>query len=338
MRLAVITLVFLVACSVVAAAQDQRPDTVVGSYPRTSPQEPLATALSLKRRPNSSSPWPWNGRGSEVRHLPHNYPYLMARPALKELSRRRWPRSASSSRAGWLTGTIGTRKPSPAGTPRSWRRPRPWQSMTRPRPGRFTPSLAARSTGCGRSRSPMAAGIGSSATGRRTSTMTTTGRSSRPSARATRPATMPAAESARARSGPAADLLPSNPPPDLHHQTMLLWASTKLDGLMDVARKERPSPEASRLAAERRRLEPAIAGPLETPRRHGQRPRRPQRRLRNRPGGFRAPPSGGSGHDPAIMRGVAWLKANQRARDAGSPGRSAMTRPTTSPMREPALP
>src|SRR5438477_265571 len=26
--------------------------------------------------------------------------------------------------------------------------------------------------------------------------------------------------------------LKDNPPPDLHHQTMLLWASTKLDGLM----------------------------------------------------------------------------------------------------------
>jgi squalene-hopene/tetraprenyl-beta-curcumene cyclase len=32
--------------------------------------------------------------------------------------------------------------------------------------------------------------------------------------------------------------LKGNPPPDLHHQTMLLWASTKLDGLMSPEQKQ----------------------------------------------------------------------------------------------------
>ena len=30
----------------------------------------------------------------------------------------------------------------------------------------------------------------------------------------------------------------ANPPPDLHHRTMLLWASTRLDGLMDEKQRE----------------------------------------------------------------------------------------------------
>lgn len=33
--------------------------------------------------------------------------------------------------------------------------------------------------------------------------------------------------------------LKSNPPPDLHHKTFLLWASTRLDGLMEPAERDR---------------------------------------------------------------------------------------------------
>jgi squalene-hopene/tetraprenyl-beta-curcumene cyclase len=48
------------------------------------------------------------------------------------------------------------------------------------------------------------------------------------------------AESDGARAGLARlkDYFAKNPPPNLHHKAMLLWAATKLDGLMTAARRE----------------------------------------------------------------------------------------------------
>src|SRR5439155_306003 len=48
------------------------------------------------------------------------------------------------------------------------------------------------------------------------------------------------AQSEAAKEGVArlTQYLRTNPPPNLHHKTMLLWASVKLDGLMTPAERE----------------------------------------------------------------------------------------------------
>ena len=93
---------------------------------------------------------------------------------------------------------------------------------------------------------------------------------------------------------------------------MLLWASTRLDGLMDPAQKEAAS-RGPGTPARRRRLVLALPGELEAARRHAQRSRLAQRRLRHRADRLRAPRGRRPGRRPAIQRGLAWLKANQRA-------------------------
>ena len=104
----------------------------------------------------------------------------------------------------------------------------------------------------------------------------------------------------------------SNPPPDLHHATMLLWASTKLDGIMSA---EQRSKTISRLRTIQR---PDggwnLASLGDWKRRDGS---------DNDPAG----PSDGYGtglvvfilrqagvpsSDPAIKRGADWLRSNQR--------------------------
>ena len=84
--------------------------------------------------------------------------------------------------------------------------------------------------------------------------------------------------------------LKENRPPNLHHQTWLLWASLKLDGLMTADETGQDGPEPVAAPAEGRRLEPAVAGRLEAARRHGERCRRPQRRVRDGPGRLRVAP------------------------------------------------
>jgi squalene-hopene/tetraprenyl-beta-curcumene cyclase len=102
------------------------------------------------------------------------------------------------------------------------------------------------------------------------------------------------------------------PPPDLHHQSMLLWASTRLGGLMDC-----PQQEATIRAI--RALQRSDGGWClpslgSWKRRDG---------AANDPGSpsdgfatgmlvFILREAGIPANDPAVARGVAWLKANQR--------------------------
>ena len=62
----------------------------------------------------------------------------------------------------------------------------------------------------------------------------------------------------------------ANPPPDIHHATMLLWASTRLDGLLTAEQRSSTMSRLRAPPAARRRLEPPLARELETPRRHAQ--------------------------------------------------------------------
>ena len=83
-----------------------------------------------------------------------------------------------------------------------------------------------------------------------------------------------------------------------HHATMLLWASTRLDGLMTAERRDATIDRLRAHPASRRRLEPPLAGLVEASRRHAQRSRGPQRRLCHRPGRLRPPPGGYPGDRP----------------------------------------
>jgi squalene-hopene/tetraprenyl-beta-curcumene cyclase len=104
-----------------------------------------------------------------------------------------------------------------------------------------------------------------------------------------------------------------NPPPDFHHQTMLLWASTRLDGLMDAGQKAATIRSLKSLQrADGGWCLPSLG------------------RWKRRDGTANDPNAASDGYatglvvfvlreagisaaDPAIERGVAWLKANQRA-------------------------
>ena len=66
-------------------------------------------------------------------------------------------------------------------------------------------------------------------------------------------------------------------------------------------------------AAQGRRLEPAVAGRLEAVGRQAAGQGRPERRLRDRAGAIRLRQAGVAASEEPIRRGVAWLKANQRA-------------------------
>ena len=103
------------------------------------------------------------------------------------------------------------------------------------------------------------------------------------------------------------------PPPDLHHQTMVLWASTRLDGLMESEQK-------SATIRAVRAIQRGDGGWCLPSLGHWKR----------RDGSANDPASPSDGYatglvvfvlreagvpasDPALQRGVAWLKANQRA-------------------------
>jgi squalene-hopene/tetraprenyl-beta-curcumene cyclase len=105
----------------------------------------------------------------------------------------------------------------------------------------------------------------------------------------------------------------TTPPPDLHHATMLLWASTRLDGLLTADRRSRT---IDRLRAIQRPDGGWNLPSLGTWKRRDGTPNDPE-----------APSDGYAtglavfvlrradipATDPAIRRGVAWLLANQRA-------------------------
>jgi squalene-hopene/tetraprenyl-beta-curcumene cyclase len=108
--------------------------------------------------------------------------------------------------------------------------------------------------------------------------------------------------------------LAKTPAPDLHHATMLLWASTKVDGLLTVGQQKGI---VARLKATQRADGGWCLPSL------GQYKRRDEAKTPNDP----AAPSDGyatglavyvlrqagvPAADPAVARGAAWLRANQR--------------------------
>jgi squalene-hopene/tetraprenyl-beta-curcumene cyclase len=104
-----------------------------------------------------------------------------------------------------------------------------------------------------------------------------------------------------------------NPPPDLHHATMLLWASTRLDGLMPADRR--------RATIDRLRALQRLDGGWNLPslgswKRRDGKPNDPDASSDGYATGlvvFVLRQAGVAADDPAIRRGVAWLRANQRA-------------------------
>jgi squalene-hopene/tetraprenyl-beta-curcumene cyclase len=104
-----------------------------------------------------------------------------------------------------------------------------------------------------------------------------------------------------------------NPAPDLHHQTMLLWASTRLDGLMTA-------PERSTTIARLRELQRPDGGwnlpSLGHWKRRDGTPNDPKAPSDGYATGlilFVLRQAGVSESDPALKRGVGWLMLNQRA-------------------------
>lgn len=104
----------------------------------------------------------------------------------------------------------------------------------------------------------------------------------------------------------------ANPPPDLHHRTMLLWASLRLDGLMTPAAREET---IKQLLANQR---PDGGWRLAALGKYQRRDNTP-----NDPNGpsdgygtglvlFVLKQAGVPSGDPRLQRGLAWLRSNQR--------------------------
>lgn len=104
-----------------------------------------------------------------------------------------------------------------------------------------------------------------------------------------------------------------NPPPDLHHATMLLWASTRLDGLMTADRRDAT---IDRLRALQRPDGGWNLPSLGSWKRRDGTPNDPDAPSDGYATGlavFVLRQAGVPASDPALRRGVAWLLANQRA-------------------------
>jgi squalene-hopene/tetraprenyl-beta-curcumene cyclase len=103
------------------------------------------------------------------------------------------------------------------------------------------------------------------------------------------------------------------PPPDMHHQTMLLWAATRLDGLMNS--DEKAATVRSLRALQRPDGGWCLPSLGQWKRRDGQ-PNDPKSPSDGYATGlivnvFRE--AGVPADDPAIQRGIGWLKTHQRA-------------------------
>jgi squalene-hopene/tetraprenyl-beta-curcumene cyclase len=105
----------------------------------------------------------------------------------------------------------------------------------------------------------------------------------------------------------------ANPPPDLHHQSVLLWASTRIGGLMT-------DDQRSETIARLRKLQRPDGGwnlpSLGSWKRRDGSPNDPNAPSDGYATGlamFVLRQSGAPSTDPALARGVAWLLANQRA-------------------------
>lgn len=108
------------------------------------------------------------------------------------------------------------------------------------------------------------------------------------------------------------DYLRNTPAPDLHHKTMLLWASTKVDGLLTAT-------ERNRIVCELRIKQHADGGwslpSLGTYKRRDKSDNDPNAPSDGYATGFAAfvlSQAGVPATDPALLRGAAWIRANQR--------------------------
>jgi squalene-hopene/tetraprenyl-beta-curcumene cyclase len=109
------------------------------------------------------------------------------------------------------------------------------------------------------------------------------------------------------------DYFRKTPPPDMHHQTMLLWAATRLEGLLDTVQK-------AATVQSLRELQRGDGGWClpslgHWKRRDGQ-PNDPKSPSDGYATGlvvFVLREAGVPADDPAIQRGIAWLKTHQRA-------------------------
>ncbi|MGC8642808.1 MAG: prenyltransferase/squalene oxidase repeat-containing protein, partial [Isosphaeraceae bacterium] len=103
-----------------------------------------------------------------------------------------------------------------------------------------------------------------------------------------------------------------NPPPSLHHQTMLLWASTRLEGVMTSEQKEQT---VKSLRALQRGDGGWCLPSLGHWKRRDGTPNDPQSPSDGYATGlvvFVLRQAGVPAADPAVERGVSWLKTNQR--------------------------
>ena len=106
--------------------------------------------------------------------------------------------------------------------------------------------------------------------------------------------------------------LRENPPPDLHHQTFLIWASLGLDGLMPPDQREKSVRELRSLQREDGGWSLPTLGDWK--RRDGSENRKdgPSDGYATGLVVYVLRQTGVPSHDPAIRKAVAWLEANQR--------------------------
>ena len=297
MRPRLTTLLLLLAAAPRLMADDA-PGKASAIPPRPSPTEPVARSLSLKRSAEflDAVSVEWT-RQRKCGTCHTNYPYLMARPAIKEYASpamaevraffetraNHWDDPAADAKPRWdaevvataaalaindaaTTGTLHptTRK----ALDRMWTVQKPdggwnWLKCDWP-PYEHDDYFGA-----------VVAALGA-------------GHAPGDYAGAPRPG----------RTRPAARLLPGESaarpaPPD--DAPLGLHAPRRPDGRKAAGSDDQVAPVAP---APGRRLEPALAGPLEAPGRHGERSRRAERRLRHRPRRFRAPPGRRPGGRP----------------------------------------
>lgn len=109
-----------------------------------------------------------------------------------------------------------------------------------------------------------------------------------------------------------------NAPPDLHHRTMLLWASLKLEGLMDTADREQTV--KSLLAIQRSDGGWSLPSLGNYPRHQKDKDGKPIMNDKNAPSDgygtgfviYVLRQAGVPANDPQTRRGIAWLSKNQR--------------------------
>jgi squalene-hopene/tetraprenyl-beta-curcumene cyclase len=227
------------ALAVSVPAEDERPGPAALGYPRTSPEEPMAQALSLKRSAEllDGVALQWT-RQHKCGTCHTNYPYLVARPVLGEFAspalaevreffetrvahwddrdqeeKPRWDAevvATASALAMNDAATTGTLHPlSRRALDRMWTLQKAdggwdWLKCDWP-PYEHDDYYGA-----------IVAALGAGHA----------------------PGDYSHSQSARRGLDRLRTYFRNNPPPDLHHQTMLLWASTRLDGLMDAGQKE----------------------------------------------------------------------------------------------------